>query len=184
MASRVCGSTWQTSLPCTSVWNYERSERAGESWGPSSRRHSRSPFRLGRKSSSARASACTTACTNSIQSGTSAVKNWQSVQCYRSEHSRRKWKPCQKKRAADISCQRLAKWSWGGSNPRPSECHSDALPAAPQPHRRHVGNKCRLAKADAAVNSVVQIRRDSSRTTYHRPRVALRVRLFPLRRFG
>ena len=24
-------------------------------------------------------------------------------------------------------------WSWRDSNPRPSECHSDALPAAPQP---------------------------------------------------
>ena len=29
-----------------------------------------------------------------------------------------------------------SEWSWRGSNPRPSECHSDALPAAPHPQRR------------------------------------------------
>ena len=30
---------------------------------------------------------------------------------------------------------RREEWSWRDSNPRPSECHSDALPAAPQPQQ-------------------------------------------------
>ena len=37
-----------------------------------------------------------------------------------------------------FSDNRPSKWSWGGSNPRPLECHSSALPAAPQPLPTHL----------------------------------------------
>ena len=31
-------------------------------------------------------------------------------------------------------CNRKDWWSWGGSNPRPPECHSGTLPTELQPH--------------------------------------------------
>jgi hypothetical protein len=42
-----------------------------------------------------------------------------------------------------------SEWSWRGSNPRPCECHSHALPAAPQPQQLN-----NLADTDPAVNCV------------------------------
>ena len=44
-------------------------------------------------------------------------------------------------------------WSWGGSNPRPLECHSSALPAAPQPHTFCLNLNLKYHKVTTAVNS-------------------------------